>query len=64
MTSNTPNTDYKPVLYQICGLIPQHTMTELTTTLQDIYQTTKIGGQGSRTHVLAELLRLGLQPNT
>ena len=59
----TPNMDYKPVLSVICGLIPQSTMTELTTTLQDIYYTTKIGGQGSRTHVLAELLKLGLQPN-
>ena len=59
----TLNTDYKPVLYQIRDLIPQHTMTELTSTLQDIYHTTKIGGQGSRTHVLAELLKLGLQPN-
>lgn len=57
------NTDYKPVLYVIHGLIPQSTMTELVTTLQDIYATTKNGGQGSRAHVMAELLRLGLQPN-
>lgn len=56
-------TDYRPVLSVICGLIPQSTMTELTSTLQDIYHTTKIGGQGSRSHVIAELLRIGLQPN-
>lgn len=57
------DTDYKPILSVICGLIPQSTMTELVTTLQDIYHTTKTGGQGSRSHVIAELLRIGLQPN-
>ena len=60
----TSDTTYRiPLLSVINGMLPQHTMTELATCLQDIYLTTKIGGQGSRAHVMSELLRIGLQPN-
>ncbi len=55
-------TDYKPVLSQICGLIPQDTMTELATALQAIYRINLEGGHGSRRKVSQLLLELGLQP--
>ena len=58
----TSNTDYKPVLSIICGLIPQNTMTELATTLQAIYNINRDGGHGSRRKVSQLLLELGL-PN-
>ena len=59
----TSNTDYKPVLSVICGLIPQSTMTELATSLMIIYTINKTGGTGSRKRVTEILLRLGLQVN-
>lgn len=55
--------DYKPVLSQIHGLIPQELMSELATSLLDVYHITRNGGHGSRTKVMEILLRLGLQPN-
>lgn len=58
-----PNTDYKPILSVINGLIPQCTMTELSTALQLIYTTTAIGGSGSRRKVMDILIGLGIQPN-
>lgn len=45
------------------GHIPQDTLTELVTTLQDIYNRTNNGGHGSRKAVIHSLLILGLMPN-
>lgn len=45
------------------GHIPQDTLTELVTTLQDIYNRTNNGGHGSRKAVIHSLLILGLVPN-
>ena len=58
-----PNTIYKPVLSVINGLIPQETMTELATSLQEVYNINRDGGHGSRRKVSQLLLELGLQPN-
>ena len=58
-----PNTDYKSVLSIINGLIPQETMTELATSLQEVYKINQNGGHGSRKRVTELLLELGLQPN-
>lgn len=55
--------DYKPVLSIINGLIPQHIMTELATSLQEVYRINLIGGQGSRRQVSEILIKLGIQPN-
>lgn len=60
---NQSNTDYKSILSQISGLIPQSIMTELATALHDIYNINQCGGHGSRKKVGEILLRLGIQPN-
>lgn len=58
-----PNTDYKPILSIINGLIPQDVMTSLATALQEIYKVNQNGGHGSRKRVTEILLKLGVQPN-
>lgn len=60
---NQSNMDYKSVLSVICGLIPQEVMTELASSLQEIYAINQQGGSGSRKKVSEILLRLGLQIN-
>lgn len=57
------NTDYKPILSVICGLIPQNTMTALATALSEVYRINRLGGSGSRKRVTEILLKLGVQPN-
>lgn len=57
------NTDYKPVLSIISGLIPQNVMSELATALQEVYKVNQNGGHGSRKRVGEILLKLGIQPN-